>query len=282
MEFSPFLKTATFVAFDCETTGFSPLTGRVVEIAGVKFSLADASLETFQSLINPSIHIPENVTRVHGITNDMVAKAPPAEIVVKDFVKFCGSAILIAHFAEFDMSFLNVELTRMRHQNIRNTVIDSRKIPQKYLPGLQSYSLLNISRNLLLADNQEHRALPDAELVHKIFRAMANHLSSTPSENDLDEMFGIDKSQVWRNELTNLPMAFADISKAIELRLPIEICYQQPGRQMHSRVIEPLAAFGRLDAVYLCAYCPEIAAERTFRLDRVRSFRICHSVLADK
>ena len=103
----------TYVAFDTETTGLWAASHRIVEIGAVKFVPAIEKFVTFQHLINPQRTMPEDVIEIHGITDDMVAKAETADIVLKRFIKFCGEdSILIAHNALFDISFVAGELER--------------------------------------------------------------------------------------------------------------------------------------------------------------------------
>lgn len=94
-----------YAVIDLETTGFSPITDRVVEAACVIVERGRIA-GTWSSLANPGRAIPEYATRVHGITNDDVADAPPFEVVERNLAQLCAGATVVAHNAAFDLSFL--------------------------------------------------------------------------------------------------------------------------------------------------------------------------------
>ncbi|HEY9179316.1 MAG TPA: 3'-5' exonuclease [Candidatus Baltobacteraceae bacterium] len=94
-----------YAVIDLETTGFSPLTDRVVEAACVLVEHRTIT-RTWSSHVNPARPIPEYATRVHGITDADVASAPPFEFVQRKLRRLCEGAIVVAHNASFDLSFL--------------------------------------------------------------------------------------------------------------------------------------------------------------------------------
>jgi DNA polymerase III epsilon subunit family exonuclease len=97
-----------YVVFDFETTGLSPWAGdEIIEIGAMKiFGNQLDEQNIFHSLINPKRVIPEEATKVNGITNDMVASAPTLDVVLPKFLDFIGTAWLVAQNAKFDMGFL--------------------------------------------------------------------------------------------------------------------------------------------------------------------------------
>src|SRR5438552_1923649 len=101
------LADLTFVAFDTETTGLSPLASRLVELSGVKFAFDGTVVSTFSTLIDPQSDIPPEATRVHGITDDMVVGQPTCAEAVPQFFAWANGpdVVLAAHNAQFDISF---------------------------------------------------------------------------------------------------------------------------------------------------------------------------------
>ncbi len=95
-----------YAVVDVETTGFSPVNDRIVEVACVLVD-GDAVVDRWSTLVKPEIDIPARATEVHGITNEMVADAPSFESVLGRLRDLCGSRIVVAHYARFDLSFLS-------------------------------------------------------------------------------------------------------------------------------------------------------------------------------
>ncbi len=177
---------ATFVAFDLETTGLDAARNKIIEVAGVKFTLelkkdtyVAKTIATFESLVKPTMHIPEEATQINGISNEDVEDAPAAAGVLKDFSKFCGiSTILVAHNASFDMRFLQAELLENNIPLIKNPVVDSLAISKKIMPESPSHKLGNLAKrlrrqmNIKLDSENLHRALYDCEILKEVFVAI--------------------------------------------------------------------------------------------------------------
>ena len=97
-----------FIAFDLETTGPPPVTSQIVEIGAIRFQGDGTILGEFEQLVDPQCHMPEEVTKIHGITDQMVINQPTIEEVFPNFIKFLGdpSDVMLAHNASFDMDIL--------------------------------------------------------------------------------------------------------------------------------------------------------------------------------
>jgi DNA polymerase III epsilon subunit family exonuclease len=161
----------TFVAFDFETTGFSPTAGdKIIEFGAVKFKDGTV-IDTFQALVDPQRLIPEQAGSVSGISDDMVRGKPTAAKVLPEFVRFIGDAVLIAHNADFDMGFLRAALQDAGMPLLPNLVIDTLALARKAFPGLRAYKLQALVSHLNLPPNQAHRALDDSQMCMKVFQA---------------------------------------------------------------------------------------------------------------
>jgi DNA polymerase III epsilon subunit family exonuclease len=186
----------TFVAFDVETTGLHAAKDEVIEVAGVKFTLEKKmgklipkTLNTYSSLIKPNRFIPEESTRIHNITNEMVEEAPDAKKVLGEFFRFCGlSTVLVAHNAAFDAEFLGKTLKKNSLPLPGNPILDSLKITKKSMVEASSQKLGNLAKKLgnqiHLDVNSEdlHRALYDCEVLREVFTVC---LSKRFPEKDL-------------------------------------------------------------------------------------------------
>ncbi|HVP07046.1 MAG TPA: exonuclease domain-containing protein [Candidatus Acidoferrum sp.] len=269
------LNTATLVAFDTETTGLFAPSNRLVEIAGMKFRLNDPLVQTFQSLINPERPIPEDVIQIHGITDAVVANAETAGPVLATFLAFCGEeSILVAHNALFDLSFLYCELQRVGLPMPTNRVIDTVDLYKRLYPDLGSYSLQSLIERFKLADSQKHRALADAECVMRLLRRAGDDFVPTGIPPGIETSLTVYGLSDWSAEAMELPSEHAALGLAVQLGLRVEITYAGSGQNAKTRTIRPMYLATQNGARYLTAYCELAQAERTFRLDRIVSFRL--------
>jgi DNA polymerase III epsilon subunit family exonuclease len=205
------------VIVDVETTGLSPQNDRIIEIAAIKM-IDGVRVGIFSSLINPSIEIPENITKITNITQQMVDKAPNPREVLFQFSQFLGNNHFLAHNANFDSSMIMNELNRysipltncFKKQNNTSTVVttlqdgtkntlnhDSSilctlKMTKRIFPGLNSYSLQNLSTFFQLNSKTFHRALDDCQVTSKIFQflhiEMTKKLGFSPPQEIFEEI----------------------------------------------------------------------------------------------
>jgi DNA polymerase-3 subunit alpha (Gram-positive type) len=155
-----------FVVFDVETTGLSPLNGdRIIEIAAVKVKDQNVA-GTFCSLVNPGRAIPIEAQRVHGITPEMVADAPPAETVLPQMIDFIGGGCLVGHNIKFDLDFLCYELALSgRKLRAETPAVDTLKMSKKVMSHLRSHRLSYLAHSFGVRVNEAHRALADVNLT---------------------------------------------------------------------------------------------------------------------
>jgi len=170
------LEELTFVAFDTETTSLSPDSGRIIELSGIKFRLREDKIELFNKLINPGESIPEEITQINGITNAMVKDKPKAEEIIPEFFKFIEQpeTVLLAHNAYFDMSFMNMEVRRLRITKPSHRCLDTLILARKVYPGLEKYSLPELVACLGIKQEKFHRALADSFSVKELFLKIAS------------------------------------------------------------------------------------------------------------
>lgn len=166
----PLVVNTTFVAFDTETTGYSPKTDRLVEIGAVKFRGNGEILAETNWLINPGQDIPCQATQVHGIRSSDVSSAPVFKEVFPLFTAFCGDSILLAHNATFDVGFLRAELKRADMEAPALPVLDTLPLFRAWFPHALSHSLEPLSLYLGVQSNVYHRAEADSYHIIDIFR----------------------------------------------------------------------------------------------------------------
>jgi len=162
------LSQLEFVAFDFETTGLYAQTHKIIEIGAVKFSLQKSG-PRFTTLINPCVPIPSEASKVNAITDQMLRDKPLIHDVLPHFINFIGSAVLMAHNAQFDLSFLTHSLRACNIQPVNNYIIDTMELAKQALPDQQKYSLGSLSRTLKLSTSSTHRAEADALACKELF-----------------------------------------------------------------------------------------------------------------
>ena len=157
----------TYVVFDIETTGFSPNTCKIIEIGAVKVENGEIT-DRFSEFINPHVPIPFEIEQLTGIRDDMVMNAADIETILPAFMEFCKDAVMIAHNAEFDMSFIKKNCADMQIP-CEPTIGDTVAMARILLPKLNRYKLDTVAKELKIPLENHHRAVDDAECTAKIF-----------------------------------------------------------------------------------------------------------------
>lgn len=165
-----------FTAFDTETTGLDPRQNRIIEIGAVKFDTTGI-IARFSVLINPERPMPEEASRINGITDSMLEEKPVAAEVLPDFLSFIGDTILVAHNAPFDISFMNEELSRIISNPLSNRVVDTRILAKEVFPGLPRYALQDLAKHFGIEAKDAHRAEDDARVCYELFMVCRNNQS---------------------------------------------------------------------------------------------------------
>ena len=157
----------TFVVFDIETTGISPVNNRIIEIGAVKVEEGKI-VDRFSTFVNPQVPIPFHIEQLTSINDEMVIGAPPIETVLPDFLKFCDGAVMVAHNAEFDMGFIKENCRRM-NLAAEFTYADTMGISRLLLPQTK-HTLDAVAKTLKVSLENHHRAVDDAEATAEIFQ----------------------------------------------------------------------------------------------------------------
>ena len=158
---------SAFVVFDIETTGFSPVNNRIIEIGAVK--VADGEIKgRYSACVNPEVPIPFEIEKLTGINDEMVMDAAKIEAVLPEFLEFCQDAVLVAHNANFDMSFIMENAARLGMQRAF-TYVDTVGIARVLLPHQAKHTLDAVAKTLGVSLENHHRAVDDAEATAEIF-----------------------------------------------------------------------------------------------------------------
>ncbi len=199
----------TYCVFDLETTGLSYRTEKITEIGIMKIKNGEV-IDTFSCFVNPEKHIPEKVTEVTNITDDMVKDAETIEQVLPKVLEFFGDSVLVAHNADFDIGFLKHNAKILGYE-LNNTYLDTLKLAKMLFPNYKKYKLGIIAENLGIKVEVAHRALDDVDTTVKVFNVMIDMLKEKGAKtiDDID-IVGPDK-EVEKQSYKKLPSYHAII-----------------------------------------------------------------------
>jgi DNA polymerase III subunit epsilon len=169
------LEEAPYVVFDLETTGSSARKGGAITELGALKLLRGEVVEEFSALVNPGRRIEPFVTRLTGITDRMVAKAPPVSEVMPRFEAFIEGSVLVGHNVHFDCSFVT---TARSGVPLPNLVLDTLRLARCLVPGLRRYRLSSLTSHFGVRAMPNHRALSDAAATAGVFLKLLKLLRS--------------------------------------------------------------------------------------------------------
>ena len=158
---------ADYVVFDLETTGFSPETNRIIEIGAVKVQNGKI-VDKFSTFVNPQVPIPFRIEQLTSINDSMVIDAPVIADILPEFMKFCEGCVMVAHNADFDMSFIKKNCQRLDIP-CKPTIVDTVALSRVLLPNLNRFKLDTVAKALGVSLENHHRAVDDAGCTAEIF-----------------------------------------------------------------------------------------------------------------
>ena len=176
---------STFVVFDIETTGFSAVNDRIIEIGAVKVENGMIT-EKFSEFVNPERPIPFEIEKLTSINDRMVEGAPNISVILPQFMDFCGGSVLVAHNADFDTGFIrhNCEVLGLPYDY---TYVDTLGIARSFLEGLKNYKLDTVVEAMGCTLANHHRAVDDAGATADVFVRFLERFKKK-NIRDLDEL----------------------------------------------------------------------------------------------
>ena len=181
----------TYCVLDLETTGFSAKTEKITEIGIMKVKNGEV-IDEFSCFVNPEKHIPQRVSEVTNITDDMVKDAKTIKDVFPDVLEFLGdpnNTVIVAHNANFDVGFLKQNAINLGCK-FDYTYLDTLSLAKDLFPNYKKYKLGKIAENLGIKVEVAHRALDDVDTTVKVFRVMMDMLKEKGAKTvaDIDQL----------------------------------------------------------------------------------------------
>lgn len=161
-----------YTVFDLETTGISVWSDEIVEISAAKVRGGKVT-DTFSLLVNPGRPISAGASAVNGITDDMVADAPPLSEAFPQFMDFAGEDVLVGHNIQaFDLYFLDRASRALFGKPVSSDYVDTLPLARRCLPGLAHYRLTDLAAYFHISTQGAHRALADCMMNQKCYEAL--------------------------------------------------------------------------------------------------------------
>ena len=178
----------TYCVLDLETTGFSAASEKITEVGIMKLKDGEV-IDEFSCFVNPEKHIPQRVSEVTNITDEMVADAETIDKVFPKILEFLGDSVIVAHNAGFDVGFLKQNAKNLGYE-FDYTYIDTLSLAKDLFPEYKKYKLGKIAENLGIKVEVAHRALDDVDTTVKVFKVMLDMLKKRGAKKlaDIDKV----------------------------------------------------------------------------------------------
>lgn len=266
-----------YVAFDTETSGAYPLGSEIVEFGAVRWKNGKI-IDEYQTLIKPQKTIPDEIIKIHGITNEMVATAPLMSEKISDIRKFFQGAILMAHHAPFDMGFIMADFEKYKIIPPEEPVICTSLLSRKIIRGSENHKLQTLIKFLNLHQGEAHRAKDDATACLEVGLHCMRQMG--PGANLSDVLKTVWKDLRWTQYLllnsdSNL---LKNISQALIEQKPLDMIYLGGSLRNQTRRVTPLGIVRNPDGDFLFAKCHIDGAEKRFYLNKIKDISLVHSV----
>lgn len=171
------ISTSNYFVIDLETTGLSTEWDEIIELGAYKIS--DGKIvDSFNSLVKPSEPVSEFITKLTGITNDMLKTAPKLSKILPSYLEFIGDSIVVGHNVNFDINFLYDNSMLLLKKPLTNSFIDTLRLSRKLYPEFENHKLSTLVSCLNLSDKVSHRSLDDCELAFKCYETMKEKVNS--------------------------------------------------------------------------------------------------------
>jgi len=159
-----------YTVVDIETTGLSPDRCEIIEISALKVR-NNKIVSQFSSLVKPTVNIPPFISRLTGITDEMVFSAPQICDVLPEFMNFVENDLILGHNVNFDINFLYDNWKKHFKKDFTNDFVDTMRLSRAYCK-LSSHRLKYLAKHYNISTKGHHRALVDCEITYKIYNCI--------------------------------------------------------------------------------------------------------------
>ncbi|MBR3227225.1 MAG: 3'-5' exonuclease [Erysipelotrichaceae bacterium] len=172
---------ADYTVIDTETTGLSPFDSRMIEVSGIKVR-NDMIVSTFSRLIDPETDISYFISKLTGITNEMVIDEGKLAEVLPEYIAFIGDDILLGHNVTFDINFINAASWEVFRRPFKKEYVDTMYISRRIWPWERHHRLIDLIERCQLGGEQEHRGLSDCMYTYRAYLRMKEILKMSEDQ----------------------------------------------------------------------------------------------------
>jgi len=263
------------IAFDTETSGAWPVGCDVVEFGAVKWS-EGREVDHLQFLLKPREPMSAFIIGIHGITNEMVAEAPPIADVVHTIHEFFKDSVLMAHHAPFDLGFMALEFEKAKLPFPRGELLCTSLLARKLISGVENHKLQTLAKALKIDGGAVHRALDDARTCMQVGLHCLNLLGPDATLQEAVEVQG--KTLRWTDFVIPQTGVMATIAEAIGKKQDVEFIYD---RGTAVRQAKPLGVVRNPDGDFMQAICRNDRTSKRFYVAKIRDVGLTPPVNLD-
>lgn len=160
-----------YVLVDIETTGFSPINDEIIEIGAIKVE-NNKIVKQYDELIKIDKILPQKITELTGITDNMLKNGKLPNIVLEEFIEFVGNNIIVGHNVNFDLGFLCNKCKKYLNYNLNNDYIDTLYLARKLVPNAINHKLGTLAKMFNISYEGAHRGLKDVEITYGVYNSL--------------------------------------------------------------------------------------------------------------
>ena len=160
-----------YVLVDIETTGLSPTKNEIIEIGAIKVK-ENRIIDTFNTLLKIDGYLNPFITRLTGITNEMLREGAEQKEALESFINFTGEEIIVGHNVNFDINFIYDKCQKYLDYYLNNDFVDTMRIAKHLLPGVDNYKLGTLANYFDVDYSNAHRGLKDVEITYEVYNKM--------------------------------------------------------------------------------------------------------------
>lgn len=262
------LNQYSFVAFDTETSGAYPVGHDVVEFGAVKWYQGQ-EVGRLQFLLKPRELMTEFIIGIHGITNEMVAEAPPMSEKIREIHDFFKGSIVLAHHAPFDLGFLALEFEKSQLLLPPEPALCTSLLSRKWIHGVENHKLQTLVKHLGVNGGQAHRAYDDAVSCLHVALACFDRMGADAT---LEHAIKSQGKNLWWKDFGLFNVSESKIKillDAIQTRKDIDMIYKGGSKKGETRRLTPIGIVRNPDGDFLQAHCHIENTAKRYYLNKI-------------